>query len=70
MNYKIWTSNMGVLYHIVNMGDKHILNTIRCLEGKSKTKMYHLTDEQKLKYIESFKQEISRRVEIIKNETK
>jgi hypothetical protein len=67
MNYKIWTSNLGVKYHLVNMGDKHILNCIKCLEGKSKTKMYHLTSEQKLNYISAFKTELKRRYTIIKN---
>jgi hypothetical protein len=66
MNYKIWTSNLGVKYHLVNMGDKHILNCIKCLEGKSKTKMYHLTPEQKLNFIAEFKTELQRRYVIIK----
>ena len=67
MNFKIWVSNLGVTYYLVNMGDKHILNTIKCLEGKSKTKMYHLTNEEKINYIIEFKKELQRRYELIKN---
>ena len=61
MNYKIWTSNDNVNHFIVNMGDKWILNCIKCLEGKSKTKMYHLTDIEKQNWISAFIAELKRR---------
>lgn len=62
MNYKIWITADYTEIEISKMDKIHILNTIRCLKGQSKTKMYHLTNEEKYKYIVELEEELLNRI--------
>jgi hypothetical protein len=59
---RLWMTNDYYVYKVGEMSTKHIVNCIKCLHGKSKISvMNHLTPEEKLEWVEVFKDELKSR---------
>lgn len=58
---RLWLTNDGYVYKVGEMATKHILSCIKCLQGKSKTVIENISPEEKLEWIEVFKEELKSR---------
>ena len=59
--YRVWITNDGDFVPIETMETKHIINTMKCLEGKSKTKIEYLPKEYVPRWLDVFRQELRMR---------
>lgn len=60
---RIWVTADCILYPVESMATKHIVNAMKCLKGDGKKEVYWLSDADKNKWYNIFKEELKFRAD-------